>query len=107
MPDKPSDLVQGHARYAYPKSVGTANLCMVTGFPLRIEQMSKGRLSPQTRASLFFAIQRLERDGLIDGEWKPAEKQQARGTTPLTAKGRKRLNAASELASVSQSAPIR
>jgi len=52
------------------------------GISVRIEQGSKAvfRLNA---GSLFLAIQRLERDGLIDGEWKPA------GYYALTEKGRK------------------
>jgi len=42
------------------------------GISVRIEQMSKSvfRLNA---GSLFLAIQRLERDGLIHGEWNPTE----------------------------------
>jgi DNA-binding PadR family transcriptional regulator len=42
--------------------------------------------------SLFLAIQRLERDGLIDGEWKPTENNRRAKYYVLTEKGRKRLN---------------
>src|SRR6516162_1657627 len=40
------------------------------GIPVRIEQMSKGVFRPNV-GSPFLAIQRLQRDGLIDGEWRP------------------------------------
>ncbi len=61
------------------------------GISVRIEQMSKGvfRLNA---GSLFLAIQRLERDGLIDGEWKPTENNRRARYYTLTAKGRKRLD---------------
>jgi transcriptional regulator len=61
------------------------------GISLRIEQMSKGvfRLNA---GSLFLAIQRLERDALIDGEWKPTENNRRARYYALTQKGRKRLN---------------
>jgi PadR family transcriptional regulator len=61
------------------------------GISGRIEQMSKGvfRLNA---GSLFLAIQRLERDGLIDGEWKPAENNGRAKYYTLTAKGRKRFD---------------
>src|SRR5437868_14935382 len=64
---------------------------MDMGFPVRIEQMSKGvfRLNA---GSLFLAIQRLARDGLIDGEWKPTENNRRARYYTLTAKGRKRLD---------------
>ena len=42
--------------------------------------------------SLFLAIQRLQRDGLIDGGWKPTESNRRAKYYALTAKGRKRLN---------------
>src|SRR6266480_1327754 len=61
------------------------------GISVRIEQMSKGvfRLNA---GSLFLAIQRLERDGLIDGEWNPTENNRRAKYYTLTAKGRKRLD---------------
>ena len=61
------------------------------GISVRIEQMSKGvfRLNA---GSLFLAIQRLERDGLIVGEWKASENNRRARYYELTGKGRKRLN---------------
>src|SRR5260370_38300715 len=61
------------------------------GISVRIEQMSKGvfRLNA---GSLFLAIQRLERDALIDGDWKPTENNRRARDYTLTAKGRKRLD---------------
>jgi PadR family transcriptional regulator len=61
------------------------------GISVRIEQMSKGvfRLNA---GSLFLAIQRLERDGLIEGQWKATENKRRAKYYALTAKGSKRLN---------------
>jgi transcriptional regulator len=61
------------------------------GIALRIEQMSKGvfRLNA---GSLFVAIQRLQRDGLIQGEWKSSENNRRAKYYVLTEQGRKRLN---------------
>jgi transcriptional regulator len=61
------------------------------GISVRIEQMSKGvfRLNA---GSLFLAIRRLERDGLIDGEWKPTENNRRAKYYAPTEKGRKRLS---------------
>jgi DNA-binding PadR family transcriptional regulator len=42
------------------------------GISVRIEQMTKGVFHLDA-GSFFLAIRRLERDGLIDGEWKPTE----------------------------------
>src|SRR5438309_2026910 len=71
MPDKPSDLVQGTLDMLILKTLALEPMHGY-GISVRIEQMSKGvfRLNA---GSLFLAIQRLERDGLIDGEWKPTE----------------------------------
>jgi PadR family transcriptional regulator PadR len=74
MPDKPSDLVQGTLDMLILKTLALEPMHGY-GISVRIEQMSKGvfRLNA---GSLFLAIQRLERDGLID-EWKPTERQVA------------------------------
>src|SRR3979411_3499187 len=89
MSDKPSDLVQGTLDMLVLKTLA---LEPMHGYRIsvRIEQMSKGvfRLNA---GSLFLAIQRLERDGLIDGEWKPSENNRRARYYTLTAKGRKRL----------------
>src|SRR5438094_3046861 len=71
MPDKPSDLVQGTLDMLILKTLALEPMHGY-GISVRIEQMSKGvfRLNA---GSLFLAIQRLERDGLIDGEWKATE----------------------------------
>jgi PadR family transcriptional regulator PadR len=63
MPDKPSDLVQGTLDMLILKTLALEPTHGY-GISVRIEQMSKGvfRLNP---GSLFLAIQRLERDGLI------------------------------------------
>ena len=44
------------------------------------------------RARYFLAIQRLQRDGQIKGEWKPTENNRRAKYYALTEKGRKRLN---------------
>jgi PadR family transcriptional regulator, regulatory protein PadR len=61
------------------------------GISVRIEQMSKGVFRPNA-GSLFLAIQRLQRDGLIDGEWKATENNRLAKYYVLTKKGRQRLN---------------
>src|SRR5258707_12340447 len=89
MPEKPSDLVQGTLDMLILKTLGMEPTHGY-GISVRIEQMSKGvfRLNA---GSLFLAIQRLERDGLIDGEWKPSENNRRPRDYTLTPKGRKRL----------------
>ena len=90
MPDKPSDLVQGTLDMLILKTLALEPMHGY-GISVRIEQMSKGvfRLNA---GSLFLAIQRLERDGLIDGEWKATENNRRARYYTLTAKGRKRLD---------------
>jgi len=90
MADKPSDLVQGTLDMLILKTLALEPTHGY-GISVRIEQMSKGvfRLNA---GSLFLAIQRLERDGLIDGEWKPTENNRRARYYTLTAKGRKRLD---------------
>lgn len=61
------------------------------GIAVRIEQMSKGVFRVNA-GSLFVAIQRLQRDGLIRGEWKETENNRRAKYYMLTERGRKRLN---------------
>jgi DNA-binding PadR family transcriptional regulator len=55
-----------------------------------MEQVSKG-VFRLIAGSLFLAIQRLQRDGLIEGEWKPTENNRRAKYYTVTPKGRKRL----------------
>ena len=68
MPDKSSDVVQGTLDMLVLKTLALEPVHGY-GISVRIEQMSKGVFRPNA-GSLFLAIQRLQRDGLIDGEWK-------------------------------------
>ena len=90
MADKSSDLVQGTLDMLVLKTLALEPMHGY-GISVRIEQMSKGvfRLNA---GSLFLAIQRLERDALIDGEWNPSENNRRARYYTLTAKGRKRLD---------------
>src|SRR5215469_507091 len=90
MPDKSSDLVQGTLDMLVLKTLA---LEPMHGYRIsvRIEQMSKGVFRPNA-GSLFLAIQRLQRDGLIDGQWKPTENNRRAKYYVLTEKGRKRLS---------------
>ena len=90
MRDRSSDLVQGTLDMLVLKTLALEPMHGY-GISVRIEQMSKSvfRLNA---GSLFLAIQRLEREGLIDGEWKPSENNRRAKYYSLTEKGRKRLN---------------
>src|SRR5256885_8623287 len=69
MADKPSDLVQGTLDMLKTLALEPMH---GYGIAVRLEQMSQGVFRPNA-GSLFMAIQRLQRDGLIKGEWKSTE----------------------------------
>jgi PadR family transcriptional regulator PadR len=60
------------------------------GIGVRIEQISKGVFQVNA-GSLFPAFRRLERDGLIKGEWQATENNRRARYYSLTARGRARL----------------
>ena len=90
MRDKPSDLVQGTLDMLILKTLALESMHGY-GIAVRIEQMSKGVLHLNA-GSLFVAFQRLERDGLVKGEWKATENSRRAKYYALTDRGRKRLN---------------
>src|SRR5712691_13266603 len=89
MTDKPSDLVQGTLDMLILK---TLDLEPMHGYGIsaRIEQMSKGVFRVNA-GSLFVAFQRLQRAGLIKGEWKATENSRRAKYYAVTERGRKRL----------------
>lgn len=60
------------------------------GVGIRIEQISKGAFQVNA-GSLFPAFRRLERDGLIDGEWRTTENNRRAKVYSLTTEGRATL----------------
>jgi transcriptional regulator len=90
MRDKTTDVIQGTLDMLVLKTLALEPMHGY-GISVRIEQMSERVFRPNA-GSLFLAIQRLERDGLIDGEWKPTENKRRARYYTLTVKGRKRLN---------------
>jgi transcriptional regulator len=60
------------------------------GIGLRIEQMSRGVFTVNA-GSLFPALRRLERDGLIAGEWRTTENNRKAKWYSLSRQGRARL----------------
>jgi len=62
------------------------------GIARRIEQVSGG-VFQVTLGSLYPALQRLEKDGLVLAEWKASENGRRARYYRLTAAGRKRLGA--------------
>jgi PadR family transcriptional regulator PadR len=90
MADKPSDLIQGTLDMLILKTLALEAMHGY-GIAVRLEQMSKGvfRLNA---GSLFVAFQRLQRAGLIKGEWKMTENSRRAKYYVLTNQGRKKLN---------------
>jgi PadR family transcriptional regulator, regulatory protein PadR len=95
MRDKPSDLVQGTLDMLILKTVALQPMHGY-GIAIRIEQMSKGVFRVNA-GSLFVALQRLQRDGLIKSEWKDTEKSRRAKYYAMTEKGRKRLDSETQL----------
>ena len=69
--DKPSALVQGTLDMLILKTLALEPMHGY-GIGVRIEQMSNGAFRVNA-GSLFPAFRRLERDGLIEGEWQTTE----------------------------------
>jgi len=90
MPDKPSDLVQGTLDMLILKTLALEPMHGY-GITVRLEQMSKGTFRINA-GSLFVALQRLLRAGLIKNEWKATENSRRAKYYILTRQGRKRLD---------------
>jgi PadR family transcriptional regulator, regulatory protein PadR len=90
MADKPSDLVQGTLDMLILKTLALEPMHGY-GISVRIEQMSKGVFRVNA-GSLFVALQRLQRAGLIRGEWKATENSRRAKYYLLTEPGRKQLS---------------
>ena len=90
MGEKSSELVQGTLDMLILK---TLVLQPMHGFGIsvRIEQVSKGVFRVNA-GSLFVALQRLQRAGLIKSEWKATENSRRAKYYSLSEQGRKRLN---------------
>jgi PadR family transcriptional regulator, regulatory protein PadR len=90
MAEKATGMVQGTLDMLILKTLALEPMhgYGITG---RIEQMSKGvfRVNP---GSLLVAFDRLQRSGLIKGEWRATENSRQAKYYSLTSQGRKRLN---------------
>ena len=89
MAEQSTDVISGTLDMLILKSL---SLQPMHGFGItqRIEQISKGvfRVNP---GSLLLGFQRLEREGLVDAEWRDTENSRRAKFYRLTTKGRKRL----------------
>src|SRR5678815_3523622 len=87
--DKPSDLVQGTLHMLILKTLALQPMHGY-GIGVRLEQISKGVFRVNA-GSLFPALRRLERDGLIKGDWRVTENNRRAKYYTLTAQGRRKL----------------
>jgi transcriptional regulator len=87
--DKQSGLVQGTLHMLILKTLALEPLHGY-GIGVRLEQISKGVFQVNA-GSLFPAIRRLERDGLITGEWRVTENNRRAKYYTLTSQGRAKL----------------
>ena len=86
---KPGAVVQGTLDMLILKTVALEPLHGY-GVGLRIEQISKGVFQVNA-GSLFPALRRLERQGLIRGEWRASENNRRARYYSLSEAGRKHL----------------
>ena len=89
MAEKSGDLVQGTLDMLILKTLALEPMHGF-GVAARIEQMSQNVFRVNA-GSLFVAFQRLQREGLINSEWKATENSRRARYYSLTADGRKRL----------------
>jgi len=90
MGEKAGDVVQGTLDMLILKTLALQPMHGY-GISVRIEQMSKGVFKVNA-GSLFVALQRLHRAGLIKGEWKETENSRRARYYTLTEHGQKRLH---------------
>src|SRR6187397_3194839 len=86
---KPSGIVQGTLYMLVLKTLALEPLHGY-GIGVRLEQISRGVFQVNA-GSLFPALRRLERDGLIKGEWRVTENNRRAKYYTLTANGRATL----------------
>jgi len=87
--DKQRDLVQGTLHMLVLKTLALEPMHGY-GIGVRLEQISKGVFQVNA-GSLFPALRRLERDGLIGGEWRVTENGRRAKYYRLTTDGRAQL----------------
>lgn len=87
----PSAVVQGTLHMLILKTLALQPMHGY-GIGVRLEQISRGVFQVNA-GSLFPALRRLERDGLIAGEWRATENNRRAKYYSLTPQGRARLRA--------------
>ena len=89
MAEKQGGLVQGTLDMLILKTLALEPMHGY-GIALRIEQISRGVFQVNA-GSLFPAFRRLERDGLLESEWRATENNRRAKYYRLTEAGRKKL----------------
>ena len=89
MQDPNTDVIQGTLDMLILKTLSLQPLHGY-GIARRIEQISRGTFKVNP-GSLLTALQRLERSGSLDAEWKQTENSRRAKFYSLTASGRKQL----------------
>jgi len=87
--ENPTTLVQGTLDMLILKTLALEPMHGY-GIALRIEQISRGVFQVNA-GSLFPAFRRLERDGLLESEWRATENNRRAKYYRLTEAGRKKL----------------
>lgn len=87
--EKQSTVVQGTLHMLVLKTLALEPMHGY-GIGVRLEQISRGVFQVNA-GSLFPALRRLERDGLITGEWRATENNRRARYYTLTALGRAKL----------------
>lgn len=86
---KPTDLVQGTLHMLILKTLALEPM-HAYGIGVRLQQISRGVFLVNA-GSLFPALRRLERDGLIEGDWQVTPNNRRAKVYKMTARGRARL----------------
>jgi transcriptional regulator len=87
--DRQRDLVQGTLHMLILKTLALEPMHGY-GIGVRLEQISKGVFQVNA-GSLFPALRRLERDGLVDADWQITENNRRAKYYRVTAQGRTQL----------------
>ena len=90
MADKPSEIVQGTLDMLILKTLALEPMHGY-GITVRLEQMSKGTFRVNA-GSLFVALQRLQRGGMVKSDWKATENSRRAKYYILTQQGRRMLD---------------
>jgi PadR family transcriptional regulator PadR len=89
MPPRPLPLVQGTLDLLVLRTLASAPMHGY-GIATRVHQPTAGDLAIED-AALYQTLHRLDRQGLLEAEWRPSENNRRARYYTLTATGRKRL----------------